>query len=82
MTHDSGRQAGIENTEEIEITPEMIEAGKDELARWVSQEDCRADQRDLVSWVYSAMARYAPSLDISMSGSSTASVSPSSLQSK
>lgn len=38
MSYDSSRQAGTEKTEEIAITPEMIDAGVSELSRWVSPE--------------------------------------------
>lgn len=61
MSYDPGRQAGTEMTEEIAITPEMIDAGVSELSRWVSPEDYRADPRDLAIWVYSVMAKCAPS---------------------
>ncbi|GLS35975.1 hypothetical protein GCM10010869_15640 [Mesorhizobium tianshanense] len=60
MPYDSSRQAGTEKIEEIQITPEMIEAGASELSRWVSPEDYRADPRDLAIWVYSVMAKCAP----------------------
>lgn len=55
-------------TPEIEITPEMVEAGLVELGSWVSPEDYRVDPSDLVKWVYSTMAKCAPSCASSMDG--------------
>jgi hypothetical protein len=57
-------------TPEIEITLEMINAGVEELGSWVSPEDYRVAPSDLVKWVYSAMAKCAPSCAISMDGNS------------
>ncbi len=43
-------------TEEIEITPEMIEAGVRELSRWVAPDDYSLGSGDLVISLYAAMA--------------------------
>lgn len=51
------RQAGTENTEEIEVTPEMIAAGESVLSFAVSPEDIHIyEAGDLVRSIYEAMA--------------------------
>ena len=63
MTTEDEKKVG-----EIDVTPQMIEAGVAELGSWVSPEDYRVNPSDLVNWVYSAMAKCAPSCANSIDG--------------
>lgn len=73
------RQAGTEITDEIEITPEMVEAGLAVLAGWVAPDDCYLDQRALVRLVYSSMEKCSASRLSPIVGSVGSNTSPSSL---
>lgn len=61
MTHDSGRQAGIEKTEEIEITPEMVESGAGEILAAIESTDAIGvgGPKELATSVYLAMRKMA-----------------------
>ncbi|WP_422373300.1 hypothetical protein [Hoeflea sp.] len=52
MTYDSGRQAGTEKTEEIEITPEMIQAG---LSAWSECEAMRVERSATLKLIFCRM---------------------------
>lgn len=55
MSYDSSRNAGIEKNEEIEITPQMIEAGQIALVNWEASSDPYS--ANCVASVYRAMAK-------------------------